>query len=216
MTECPQCGEQYRRLGQHFAIGRCDRPELTDHQKGVIEYLVLRGANVRSDDADPRLAVFSTEQTRLELVAESLGWLANEPRCHVKATDPNSRDMYAFTTVPHPSLNYDGPADVDQLRPLTASLIVTERGTFVGSLFGSLQIDLRGFDVSGQYVRTLLARENVATVEYGGEGYATDTHTARYHYHDDVVVVPHYDALDLLDWIDLSLNDIAEPLKPRD
>lgn len=213
MNRCPQCGDRFERLGQHFAVGSCDRPELSDRQRAIVEYLILRGANVRDDGAKSRLAVFSTERARLELVADALGWVANCPRCHVEATDPDSSDMWAFTTVPHPSVAYDGPTDVARLRPLTARLILIERATWEGSLFGSLHVDLRGFDVDGDHLRTLLRREGVATVEYDGDGYAEDTHTARYHWHDDVVVVPHYEAVDLLESVGLSLNNVADPLE---
>lgn len=223
MNTCPQCSNEYDRLGQHFALGSCERPALTERQCGIVEYLILRGANVRDDGQNSRLEVFSTERERLALVADALGWLANEPRCHLPAGatadstgsegEPDSRDMWAFTTVAHPSLGYDGPTGVTELRPFTLRLIVSECGTFVGDIFGSLHIDLRGFDVSGDHFRTLLARENVTTAEYDGEGYATDTHTARYHYHDDVLVVPHFDAVDLLDSVGISMSDVADPIE---
>lgn len=210
VNRCPQCGDRFERLGQHYAVGRCDRPELSDRQRAVVEYLILLGANVRDDGAESRLEVFSTKRWRLASVADALGWLANSPRRHVEATDPASSDMWALTSVPHPSVAYDGPTDVSQLRPLTARLVLTERATWVGTLFGSLHVDLRGFDVDGDHLRSLLASEGVATVRYDGDGYAEDTHTARYHWHPDVVVVPHYDALELLEWAGLSLSDVAD------
>jgi hypothetical protein len=121
--------------------------------------------------------------------------------------------MWAFTTVPHPSLDYSGPTDVTKLRPRTLGLILSERATFVGTLFGSLHVDVRGFDVSGEHLQTLLSREGVTTAEYDGEGYARDTHTVRYHWHDDVVVIPHYDALEVLESVGMSISDVAEPMQ---
>jgi hypothetical protein len=228
MGDCPTCDTAFSSLGTHFQWNPDHRPELSDRQREIVEYLILRGANVRDDGAKPRLEVFSTKRWRLASVADALGWLANSPRRHVaagnrasdstasegeadgEATDPASSDMWAFTSVPHPSLAYDGPTDVAELRPLTARLILAERATWVGTLFGSLHVDLRGFDVDGDHLRTLLRREGVATVEYDGDGYAEDTHTARYHWHPDVVAVPHYDALELLEWAGMSLSDVAD------
>ena len=213
MLGCPTCDKEFSSLGTHFQWNPDHRPKLTDRQRAIVEYLILLGANVREDGAEPRLEVFSTKRWRLASVADALGWLANSPRRHVEATDPASSDMWALTSVPHGSLGYEGPTDVEELRPLTARLILVERATWVGTLFGSLQIDLRGFDVDGDHLRRLLTSEDVATVEHEGDGYAKDTRTARYHWHPDVVVVPHYDALELLEWAGMSLGDVSEPLE---
>ncbi|MDL0120379.1 hypothetical protein PNQ29_11680 [Halobacterium salinarum] len=121
-------------------------------------------------------------------------------------------DLWAFTTVPHPSLDYDGVTDVKRLRPFTLRLLVSAVGTWIGLLFGSLHLDVRGWDVSGEQLRGLLRNEDILTVEYDGDGYAEDSSTCRYHYDDDVVVVPHYDALELLESVGLSLSDVAEPI----
>jgi hypothetical protein len=122
-------------------------------------------------------------------------------------------DVWAITTVSHPSLDYDAATDVEQLRPLTLRLLVSAVGTWIGLLFGSLHIDVRGWDVSGDHLRDLLHNAGVPTSEYDGEGYAEDTPTCRYHYDNDVIVIPHYDALELLESVELSLSDVAEPIK---
>ena len=228
MNECPTCGDRFDRLGQHFALGDCDPPELSDRQRGIIDFLILRGANVRSETQNPRLEVYATSEGWIADVAGALGWVANSPRVHQPATDVADRlssrydrydveasacsDVWAFTTVPHPSFDYDAATGVEQLRPLTLRLLVSAVGTWVGLLFGSLHIDVRGWDVSGEQLRKLLERKEISTAEYDGDGYAEDSPTCRYHYDDDVVVVPHYDALELLESVGLSLSDVAEPI----
>lgn len=144
---CPTCGDHYKELGTHFRHRVAHRPDLSDRQRAIVEYLVLRGVTVRRDGAEPRLELFSTDAPWLREVAGALGWLANDPRRH-DARDEDA-DVWSFTTVPHPELDYGGPTDVERLRPLTARLLVGERGELVGALFGSLHVDVRGWDVEG-------------------------------------------------------------------
>lgn len=228
-TVCPTCGDEYDKLGNHFQWRPNHRPELSDRQRAIIEFLTLRGATVREKSQKFLLGVYSTSEGWIADVADALGWVANDPRVHQSATEVSSRlnsrydnyevessacsDVWAFTTVSHPSLDYNAATDVEQLRPLTLRLLVSAVGTWVGLLFGSLHLDVRGWDVSGDHLRGLLHDTDVPTAEYDGDGYAEDTPTCRYHYDDDVVVVPHYDALELLESVGLSLSDVAEPIK---
>ncbi|PAU83526.1 hypothetical protein CK500_08390 [Halorubrum salipaludis] len=171
--------------------------------------------------------MYSTSEAWITDVSDTLGWVAGDPWVQQSASDVADRssrrynvdvavddcsDLWAFTTVPHPSLDYGGPTDVEELRPLTLRLLVSTVGEWVGLLFGSLHLDVRGWDVSGDHLRGLLSKRGVPTAEHNGDGYAEDSPTCRYHYDDDVVVVPHYDALELLDSVGLSLSDVAEPI----
>jgi len=126
----------------------------------------------------------------------------------------NFETIHAFTTIPHPTFDeLNDPTDIDRPEPLTLRWVVQRRGTFVGTVFGSLHVDLRGWDVSGEQFRAMLDRHGIESVEYEGEGDSIDTFTERYHRSDDVVVVPHYDAVDLLDGLDLELSAIAETIE---
>lgn len=210
---CQAEGDDYAKLGNHYQWNPDHRPALTERQLAITDYLVLRGATVRQRGSCPWIEVFGTAKSRLEALADSLGWLANDVRPWATDREGERKDLYGFTTVPHPALGYDDPTDVERLRPRTLALLVAQRGTFVGTIFGSLHLDVRGFDVSGDHLRTLLHREGFTTVEYDGEGYAEDTPRCRYHYHPDVVVVPHYDALEVLETVGLSVADVAEPIE---
>jgi hypothetical protein len=212
-TTCPECGDDYAKLGNHYQWNPDHRPALTERQLAITDYLVLRGATVRQRGSCPYLEVCGTAKFRIRSLADALGWLANDVRPWATDLVGERSDMYGFTTVPHPALGYDGPTDVERLRLRTLGLVVAQRGTFVGTIFGSLHLDVRGFDVSGEHLRTLLHREGVSTVEYDGDGYARNTPRCRYHYHPDVVVVPHYDALEVLETVGLSVSDVAEPIE---
>jgi len=227
-VKCPTCGEKYEKLGNHFAWNPQHRPELSERQRAIIEFLILRGVTIRGEGQNFRLEGYGTSEAWIHEVTDALGWVANDPYLHQSASDvadsverryrnnvsvSDCSDVWGFTSVSHPSLDYEGPTDVEQLRPLTLRLLIGAVGTWVGMLFGSLHVDVRGWDVSGDHMSDLLNNVGVETVEYDGDGYATDTHTKRYHYDDDVVVAPHYDAIELLDSVGLSISDVAEPIK---
>jgi len=228
MTECPTCRQEFERLGMHFHHRPSHRPELSDRQRAVVEFLILSGATVRDDRAHPCLEVYSTAKSRIRALADELGWLANDPRRAKTADDVadhlNDRfegyefdpaecdDVYAVSTVPHPALGeYDGPTDVERLRPLTARLLAREAGAWRGLPLGSLHLDVRGFDVSGDHLRRLLRRMGVTVAEHDGEGYAKPDSTTRRRYHpsDDVLTLPHFEAVDFLEAVGLSLGDVT-------
>jgi len=232
MSVCPQCSDCFERIGTHFARGGCGYPELSDRQRSLLTYLILRGATTRTKASHPRLEVTSTSEQWVRDVADALGWVANDPRLYESAEDTYQRvsearpsvdferenfaDLWAVSTIAHPAFEkLADPSDVDSLTPETLRWVIEAVGTWVGLLFGSLHVDLRGWDVSGDQFRALLHDMGVLTAEYEGDGYAEDTFTERYHWHDDVVVIPHYEGLDLLEAVGLSVSDVAEPIELR-
>jgi hypothetical protein len=211
----------------HFHHRPSHRPELSDRQRAVVEFLILSGATVRDDRAHPCLEVYSTAKSRIRALADELGWLANEPRRHQSANDVaehlNDRfewefeaeacdDVYAVSPLPHPALGeYDDPTDVERLRPFTGRLLAREVGVWRGLPIGSLHLDVRGFDVNGRHLRRLIERMGVETAEHSGEGYAKPDSTMRRRYHpsDDVLTLPHFEAVDFLEAVGLSLGDVT-------
>lgn len=156
MTQtCPQCGREFDRLGHHFGWNPDHRPALTDEQRAVVEFLILRGVYVRDDAAHPRLVVLSGAESWIRDVADELGWLANDPYRQERAKDVAARHdclepddvsgVWAVSTVPHPELGeYEEPTDVTRLRPLTGRKLALEAGEWVGLPLGSLHLDVRG------------------------------------------------------------------------
>lgn len=227
MTKCPECSREFERLGTHFAHSPSHRPDLSDEQRVAVEYLILRGCHLRERSTGHVLEVYSTSESRIRDLAGELGWLANDPRLHQSATevadhlterfpyefDPaECNDVWAVSTVPHPKLGeYDDPTDVTRLRPATARRLVRERGEWRGLPLGSLHLDVRGWAVSGEHLRRLIERMGVATADHDGEGYAKPDSTMRrrYHHSVDVLTLPHYEALDFLEAVGLSLGDVT-------
>ncbi|KZX47518.1 hypothetical protein [Haloarcula sp. K1] len=189
---------------------------MSELQLGVIEYLILRGTTIRDGGNYPSIDVFSTDRELLRAYDDLLGWLSNGIRLYRDSDTTTKRlnDVYAISTVPHPEFeNYtEGSTSVESLSNDCLKATIITAGTFVGNLFGSLQIDLRGWDADSDRFADMLAEIGYDTVSYDGDGYASDNHTHRYHYSDDVLVLEHYDAMNLLDEIDLSLETVAEPI----
>ncbi|PSP59467.1 hypothetical protein BRC72_01005 [Halobacteriales archaeon QH_7_66_36] len=221
----------------HFHHRPSHRPELSDRQRAVVEFLVLSGVTVRDDRAYPCLEVYSTAESAIRRVADELGWLANEPRRAKSADDVAARlndrfegyefdpaecdDVWAVSTVPHPALGeYDDPTDVTRLHPFTGRLLAREAGVWRGLPLGSLHLDVRGFDVSGDHLRRLLRRMGVTTAEHEGEGYAKPDSTMRRRYHpsDDVLTLPHGEGVEFLKAVGLSIGDMTpdRPLTVRE
>ena len=185
MRECPTCGGEYQRLGQHFAFNQEHRPSLSEYQREVVELLVLWGVHIREDSAESRLEVYSTNESTIRVVADALGWLANEPRIHERGEKiarraaerngagekfpvQNYNDVWAVSTVPHPELaNYSqGPESVSELTRNTLRWLIQSTSTWQGmGPFGSLHVDVRGWAVGGDFLRELLHEAGVETID---------------------------------------------------
>lgn len=234
-TECSRCGEEYQEVAIHYARSECGFPELTSYQRSVCTLLVLDGVAARYDGANPRLDYHSADEERVREIAATIPEVTNEPRVVADAetvaqriTDriegdqspENCSDVWGVSTISHPEFAHrdatggvgSSTHDVERVSPDVLRWVVEEVGTWTGTIFGSLQVDLRGWSVSGSQFREILSNHGVPTVEYEGDGYAEDTFTRRYHNHEHVVVVPHYASLELLDEIDIELSEIAEPI----
>lgn len=226
MDQCPTCGEEYQRLGQHFAYNSDHRPPLSDIQQDVVEFLILHGVQVRDDGSASRLEVYSTDESFIRSVADVLGWLSNEPRVHetgermteqlnqqyaseyLHFNPENYNDMWAVSTVPHPELSEytEGSEAVVELSWNTLRWVILSAATWEGlGPFGSLHVDVRGMDVEGDDLRELLHDAGVATIE-GSK--VDNTFTERYHWHDDVIPIEHFEAMGLLDALDIELGNV--------
>jgi len=230
MTQCPTCGEDYERLGQHFAFNQDHRPALTEHQRSIVEYLILREAQVRDNASRPSLVVFGTDKKRLTDIADGLGYLAHDVRLHEDSTAAARRlqeqhgsdrvqfeadsieDVWTFTTVPHEAFgDYEGGAsEVERLHPRTLSLLALDVGDVEQySIFPTLHFDTRNCAVAHDHLRTLLHREGIHTLP--ADATKHDKAAGRLnHYHEDVVSVPYPASMELLDRLSLGLDDVAD------
>jgi hypothetical protein len=144
-TECPECGESYRRLTQHWAMSSsCSYPALPERWLGLLTGILMGDGTIHDPPsaANTRVDVCNICVTFLQWVDEKLEWLSNGVTLHrtsdeiraenarsdlnrISSLDYDIRDQYVLTTRRHPALNryrhwYDSekryPAEQD-LRP---------------------------------------------------------------------------------------------------
>lgn len=239
MQDCPTCGESYERLGQHFAFSKDHRPDLTNHQRSIVEYLILCGAQVRENTSRPSLVVYGTDEDRLTDVSQSLGYLSNGLRIHEDSADAAARlqkthgseriqfeednieDIWILPTVPHPAFeNYNGgdaennARQVTQMSVRTLSLLALDIGDVEQySIFPTVHFDTRNCAVPSEHFQELLHAEGIQTLPRDGSTLDSDVGNI-YHSNEDVVSVPYPSSMELLDILDLDLQDISKgPIK---
>lgn len=54
LTKCHECGEEKERLGQHYALGSCNYPDLTDRQEEILTGLVAGDGTVANNQGERR------------------------------------------------------------------------------------------------------------------------------------------------------------------
>lgn len=221
--ECPECEREYERLGQHFAYAESHRPSLSDYQQDVLSFLSLIGGYVRNDSENPRLEIYSTNLEYIEAVDEALGWLSNGPRVYQDAeqaveryqerfnceTEPtNWNRIWALSTISHPEISeYVLPTDMASLSPRVLRWLLLAKGEWVGTVLGTLHIDVRSAAVDGDRLKEFLR-------EIGVQEFCEDTKTwqgdlmHRGHWDPDIVTVPHGWAMSLLDHAGLGVDDV--------
>lgn len=71
-VECPNCGNEYKSVGQHWSMSGCDEPEITNRQHQIITGLLLGdGSITKSSGRKPMLSVEMTNE-------KFINWLDNE------------------------------------------------------------------------------------------------------------------------------------------
>lgn len=224
-TICPECGQEYERLGGHFALGSCDAPEFNAEQKEMADFLLLSGVTVETTTAKPRIRMTSTYRGDLEMAARGLGWAANSIRVHESPEDRAARyereginydghdlnPVWAMSSIGHEYFeSRQEPGDIEELRAGTAQHLVRTAGRWIGGPLGTLQFDVRGFDVSGDVLDRLLRGAGVG--RFCDDSKADSTATERGHWHGDVVAVPHFEAVAFLQRIGMNVGDVLDQL----
>jgi len=199
---CPECGKEYVSLSQHFGMKPEHRPELSPEQMDVVRFLLLDGADLRTDSTHPTIRVYSSNRGFLESARDVLGWAANDVHTHRTAaqvarevsenfgadvTAEDCNPTYGLATRPLPELeNYDGPTDVGRLSPRLLHWLITRSGRYVGiPIFENLHLDVRDMDVSEDHLRGLLHDHGVQT---GRPSYESSMYVPVRH--DGVIAIP--------------------------
>lgn len=76
--ECPNCGEEFVNMGQHWKSSNCEYPELSNRQEDLLRGILMSDASVQFDDNN-RLIIKMTTIDFLDWFAEQLDVI-----CHSK------------------------------------------------------------------------------------------------------------------------------------
>lgn len=74
--DCPGCGDEYERLGMHWAFNENCRPELTERQKDISTGLIMGDGWIEKTEKNARLSTFMINQKYLEYIDNIFGCLS--------------------------------------------------------------------------------------------------------------------------------------------
>lgn len=140
MVNCPDCGEDYTQLSQHWRLSSCSTPDLTDRQIEILTGLMLGdGRLVRKDGRKPYFSVSNTAKNFLEWFDNEMGVLGQGVRKHGEPEEEHHSQPYTCSTRSHEGLSrftkwYDSDVDVISevdLTPLVAKCWYVSDGTIL-------------------------------------------------------------------------------------
>ena len=121
MVKCPDCGEDYQQLGQHWHHSPSHRPELTEKQLEVTTGFLMGDASVLSDRKHCYLRSNMTTPNYLQYVDDVFGCLGTGVKFHKtgseiaemnrksgfspNADEENYSDVYFWQTRLHPKFS---------------------------------------------------------------------------------------------------------------
>ncbi len=121
VTECPNCGEQFERLGLHWYHGTCPYPEIDDDTREMLVGLLMGDGSIPDNEAnsifhlpminrtflewfDREMGVLTTGVT-LKKTAAELATRNRESGFSPNAEAENYHDMYTVWSRTHPLFN---------------------------------------------------------------------------------------------------------------
>ena len=121
MAQCPNCGEEYARLGTHWAFNSSHRPELTQKQLEITTGLLMGDGWIDPNGKNFYLLTSMISPNYLEYLDNIFGCLGTGVRLEKTAAEsakrnrdsgfrPNAKeenysDLYTFQTRSHPKFN---------------------------------------------------------------------------------------------------------------
>lgn len=86
--QCPNCGNEYKRVSQHWALGSCKYPDLTQHQKDVFRGLLMGDGCIGNRKADnPLFVIGMANESFLEWLSDHLDQMLYDPRLSMTAKE---------------------------------------------------------------------------------------------------------------------------------
>jgi hypothetical protein len=117
---CPECGEKYENLGQHWRYNPSHRPSFTQHQEEVITGLIMGDGYIDTHNKNPLIKCGMISQNYLEYIDSVFGCLGTGVSLQITAKEsakksrdrgfsPNAKaenysDLYRWTSRTHPEL----------------------------------------------------------------------------------------------------------------
>jgi len=90
-VECPECGEKYKQLGQHWT-GSCSAPQLTKQQYDIVVGLLMGDGNLRRNGKNPHIKIVMISPNYLEYLDEMFGCLGTGIRLTQTAAESAKRN----------------------------------------------------------------------------------------------------------------------------
>jgi len=75
---CPNCNEWYVCLAQHWSMGSCPHPPISDYKMELLKGMMMGDGSFDSTRKNPRFGIDMTNNTFLHSFSEELGWLASD------------------------------------------------------------------------------------------------------------------------------------------
>jgi len=117
---CPECGEEYKRLGSHWVYNPSHRPNFTQQQKEVITGLLMGDGSINESNKNPRIVSNMISKNYLEYIDNIFACLGtgvslvrtakdsakqNRDRgFRPNAKEENYSDVYRWESRSHPHL----------------------------------------------------------------------------------------------------------------
>jgi len=117
--KCLQCGKEFERLSQHWALSTCSEPDLTDKQKEIVKGLLMGDGTLANREETPYLQCIMTNKDYLKFLSEkfetssevTLSKTAKQSAeedidsgFNPKASEQNYKNVYRWATATRKSL----------------------------------------------------------------------------------------------------------------
>jgi len=93
MTEiCPECDEEFERLGYHWRFSPDHRPDFTEEQYDIISGILMGDAWLDRQPKNPYIEIFNTNKKYLEYLSEKFGILSQDVKLKNTSEELLERD----------------------------------------------------------------------------------------------------------------------------
>lgn len=118
LRKCPECGNEYERLGRHFTSKETHRPPISDKMNRILTGILMGDGSVRTQYEHPVFRLRITAKDYLKWLKNQCEWLfgditldqdasqqaelARKGGMNPQADPTDYNDLYGMRSVPHP------------------------------------------------------------------------------------------------------------------